>query len=109
MPQINHIASDGVRTTRVQPPSELEIVSIGLIPKPQCSRDGSPRVAVTCSVDAKRAPDIGDGVIRESIGLTWGAFWKRIAEHDTLFRPPDDGSQTPVEVDQSRLEVLVPY
>ncbi|KAK2593012.1 hypothetical protein QQS21_009302 [Conoideocrella luteorostrata] len=106
--QLNETPSDRLRITWSPLPSECGLTSTGMIFESPWTDNGVSRLVVGCSVDARWANGTVDGVQGYAQNAAPSTNWGRIAELNTPFRPPDDGSWVPITFDKSWLNALTP-
>ncbi|RWA05881.1 hypothetical protein EKO27_g9226 [Xylaria grammica] len=112
--QLKSTPSSHLRVTWIPLPSTFGATSAGMVFESPWFHDGSSRIIVGCSIDARWADgrvsgppaqrprlDVDRRDMSESWGLShWGIY--------SIFRPLDDGSWTPITLDESWLAALTP-
>jgi hypothetical protein len=109
VPELNNTSSDSLRVTWIKLSSEFGAVSTGLVFESPWFGNGTSRVVVGCSIDARWARGTVDG--KSGLPQSMGSpqQWGRAAELNTFFRPLDDGSWNPITLDKTWLQALTPY
>ncbi|KAH6986988.1 hypothetical protein EDB80DRAFT_898282 [Ilyonectria destructans] len=102
IPNINRTPSDSLRFTWTQLSPEFGSTSAGMV------FEGTSRVVIGCSIDARWANGKVDALQGYSKDLAFPEKWKLRRGLRTPFRPPIDGAWRPITLDGSWLQLLMP-